>query len=331
MRIEVNTNIDEEFRSRWEKFVLDHPNGNFFQSPAAYGFFKSVDGYKPVLLAAENENEIKGILSAVIIKESGLKGYFSRRCIVWGGPICTESLAAERLLVKLDQEISDKAIYTEFRNSFSMDEFDSYFLKAGYNFEERINYLVNLESVEANKKKLNENRRRQINKSIKSGTNILVADNIEQVKQFYEILKELYKSKVKKPLPSFNFFEKFFVQKDFGKYLLVEYKGKIIGGIMCPVYKDTIFEYYICGLDNQFRDQAPSVMATWAAIEYGINNGIKYFDFMGAGKPDDEYGVREFKSKFGGNEVRYGRYIKINNKVLYNIGALGLRLLKIFN
>jgi len=140
-------------------------------------------------------------------------------------------------------------------------------------------------------------------------------------------LLELYKSKVKKPIPSFDFFQKFFENSYLGKYLLIEYQGKIIGGIMTPVYKDTIYEWYVCGLDNEFKDQSPSVMATWAAIEYGINNGLKCFDFMGAGKPNEDYGVREFKSKFGGKEVRYGRYVRINNKLMYNIGELGLKLL----
>jgi len=40
------------------------------------------------------------------------------------------------------------------------------------------------------------------------------------------------------------------------------------------------------------------------------------------------YGVREFKSKFGGEEVRFGRYIKINRPVLYWIGKTGLKILQ---
>ena len=70
-------------------------------------------------------------------------------------------------------------------------------------------------------------------------------------------------------------------------------------------------------------------MATWAAIEYGARNGLSYFDFMGAGSPDSDYGVREFKSKFGGKLVNYGRFLRINHPVLYQIGKIGLKLLKV--
>lgn len=151
---------------------------------------------------------------------------------------------------------------------------------------------------------------------------------MQQLKQFYLILKDLYKTKVKKPLPSFEFFKKFYELDGAGKYLFVEFNGIIIGGIMCPVYRNTIYDWYMCGLDSEFKAQSPSVMATWAGIEYAAKNGLKYFDFMGAGKPDDNYGVRKFKSKFGGKEVRYGRYLRINNKLLYNVGKLGLKILK---
>jgi len=98
---------------------------------------------------------------------------------------------------------------------------------------------------------------------------------------------------------------------------------------MCPIYQKTIYEWYLAGIDGVFKNIYPSVLATWAPIEYAAKNGLKYFDFMGAGKPDDDYGVRQFKSKFGGMEVEYGRYLFINKPLLYNVGKFGLWLNKI--
>ena len=49
---------------------------------------------------------------------------------------------------------------------------------------------------------------------------------------------------------------------------------------------------------------------------------------MGAGKPDENYGVREFKEKFGGELVEYGRFIRINNPLLYKLGTSALSILK---
>ena len=49
---------------------------------------------------------------------------------------------------------------------------------------------------------------------------------------------------------------------------------------------------------------------------------------MGAGKPDDSYGVREFKAKFGGQLVEHGRFQNIINPFLYEVGKLGVKIMK---
>ena len=108
--------------------------------------------------------------------------------------------------------------------------------------------------------------------------------------------------------------------------MIIDYQDKIIGGILCPITPDkAIYEWYIVGLDRQYPGIYPSVLATWAPIEYAINNGLKCFDFLGAGKRDQDYGVREFKSKFGGKLVAYGRYERINKSFLYKIGKAGVK------
>ncbi len=162
-----------------------------------------------------------------------------------------------------------------------------------------------------------------------TGVNIKEAQSIQQVKELYDLLFDLYRTKIKKPLPSFDFFRLFYEMKEIGKIFLVFKENKVIGGSICPVYKDKIYEWYICGEDRKYKDIYPSVLATWAPISYAANNGLKCFDFMGAGSPEDNYGVREFKAQFGGNEVKYGRYLKINNMLLYTIGKIGLKLINI--
>jgi serine/alanine adding enzyme len=105
-------------------------------------------------------------------------------------------------------------------------------------------------------------------------------------------------------------------------------ENKVVGGIVCPVLDHRkIFEFYVCGLDGEYRDHYPSVMATYAAMEYALQNGIALFDFMGAGSPDEAYGVREFKSRFGGEEVEHGRFITILNPTMYSVGKAGLKIL----
>lgn len=329
--IQFHTNISEKGFKVLENFLYHHSYSNFFQSTIAYQFFKAVDNYEPFMIVAQDGDKIAGSLLAVVIKESGgLKGFFSRRCIVWGGPLVhrDDLRIWSGLLDALDRLVSAKAIYCEFRNFRDLADKKTLFFKSGYHYLDHLNYIVPISSLDKARSSLSKSKKRQINKSLNSGAKIIEAESIDQVRNFYAVLETLYKEKIKKPLPTFDFFSEFFRNKKLGVFLLVMYKGSIIGGIMCPIYKNTIYEWYVCGLDGEIKNIYPSVLATWAPILYAADNKLAYFDFMGAGRPDRDYGVREFKSKFGGNGVNFGRFVRINQKIYYQIGKLGLEISK---
>lgn len=315
-----------------ETFLNSNPNTNFFQSLEAFDFFCDVDNYEPFFVISTINETVNGSILAVFIHEGkGPKRYFSRRCIIWGGPIVEndDPQIVLCLLSELGKQTKRKAIYTEFRNFIDFSIYHNIFNSLNYQFHEHLNYIIHIDSLAHALQNLSKSKKRQINKSLNKGAEITEAENLDQVKEFYTILKRLYLHKVKKPLPEFSFFKAFFENNKIGIFLLVKYQKKIIGGIMCPVFRETIFEWFVCGLDHEYDDIYPSVLATWAPIEYAANNGLNYFDFMGAGRPDEDYGVREFKSKFGGRLVEYGRYIKIENAALFIIGKLGLRLTRL--
>jgi len=68
----------------------------------------------------------------------------------------------------------------------------------------------------------------------------------------------------------------------------------------------------------------------WIGANVTILPGVTIGEcsIIGAGSADSDYGVREFKSKFGGELVQYGRFLRVNNKLLYNIGKFGLKILQ---
>jgi lipid II:glycine glycyltransferase (peptidoglycan interpeptide bridge formation enzyme) len=51
----------------------------------------------------------------------------------------------------------------------------------------------------------------------------------------------------------------------------------------------------------------------WFELRWAHDNGFSVYDSGGAGQPDVPYGVRKFKSKFGGRLVQYGRYRRVNS------------------
>lgn len=325
MLLKISEKINTE---QWLNYSHNSRQNNAFQLPAFYNFINTVPGYKAIALAIEVSNEIEALCVVTIQKEKGIKGFFSTRAIIYGGPLLNGNLEACDLLLKSISEKLKSVIYIETRNFKDYSNFKSNFEKNGWHYETYLNFHLNCSNEQIVWNNFNSNRKRQIKKAISSGTVLQEAVNESEILEFYAILKNLYLNKIKKPLPSEDFFIAFF-KSEVGKILLVKFQNKVIGGIVCPILtNECIYEFYICGLDQEYKDQSPSVMATYAAIEYGFKNNLKYFDFMGAGKSNEDYGVRDFKSKFGGELVEHGRFIKINRPFMYKLGKTVLLLLK---
>ncbi len=110
--------------------------------------------------------------------------------------------------------------------------------------------------------------------------------------------------------------------------VVVFYKNKIIGGGFFLYDKYTIYNWYRGALDYEYKKQYPSVIADWAIMKYGLENGLENFDFMGAGIKGQKYGVRTYKSRFGGELVEFGRFHIVTNKILYKLGFIALDISK---
>jgi lipid II:glycine glycyltransferase (peptidoglycan interpeptide bridge formation enzyme) len=61
----------------------------------------------------------------------------------------------------------------------------------------------------------------------------------------------------------------------------------------------------------------------WELLKWGSENNFRTFDFGGAGKPNEKYGPRQFKAKFGGKQVNYGRNICVHSPNLLKISTWG--------
>lgn len=315
---------------KWRELLEKSPYASPFQTPEFYTFFKRTPSTDAEVLAISESNSLTALVVVSIQKEPWLKSYFSRRAIVYGGPLFAKDASSQVVCALMDgmkRLVEEKAIYLEIRNYFDYSKYNELIVQRSYQFQPWLNFQLKTDDMETLMSNMSSSRVRQIKKAKKNGAEWRIASNEEEVKEFYRILYLLYKNKIKKPLFNLTFFLDFF-RLNLGKYLLVYHNDTIIGGIMCPVFKGkSIYEYYVCGLDQEYKSQYPSIMATWAAIEYAHKNSLGVFDFMGAGAPDEDYGVREFKARFGGELVEHGRYIKVMNPILYYVGKMGMYVL----
>ena len=184
--------LSKSFIIKWKEFVDIHPNGNFFQTPEFVDLINSVPNYKADVIFQKKKNILTGILVYTEQKEgSGLKGVFTNRCIVYGGPLVLngekEDEIAGSLLKKLKKQTG--AIYIKFRSLFDTSSLKDVFESHNYSYKPHLNYIVPIApNTEETLLLLNSSRRRQVRKSMKSGAEIINPSSIEEVKSFYQIL-----------------------------------------------------------------------------------------------------------------------------------------------
>lgn len=334
-------------RTEWSRLVQSSSTGTWFQTPEAYDFFASMpELFRPFVLAissqpsAVRDQALRGVcVGYVTVEKNPIKQIFTRRAIIIGGPAladdCTED-EVEALMKAVRGMLQSQAIYVETRNFNDYSRWKGAFEAAGFEYQAHLNFHVDTSSVEVVEANLGKSRKRDIRTTIREGVTIVELANegmseVEKtrlVHEYYAILQDLYTTKIKTPLFPESFFQTLAKHKD-ARFLLTEYSDKIIGGTVCVTHeRKCLYEWFVCGEDGIYPHVFPSCYATYAGIRYAAEHNMSRFDMMGAGKPNEAYGVRDFKAKFGGKEVEHGRFVCITKSLQYKIGVLGVKILK---
>lgn len=343
---------EQIIREDWNAIVQKSATGTWFQTLEAYEFFQSQpEQFRPFAFGLDNDGTLRGVCSGyVTVEQSALKQFLTRRAVIIGGPALADDCTEEEvttLMSAVRSQLKSQAIYVETRNFNDYSRWKEAFRQAGFSYQPHLNFHVHTNqawaAIEAN---IGKHRRKYIRLSFRDGATVTVVpndgmsrdeslneplalnDELKLVHDYYEILVELYKTKVKMPLQPWEFFEKLYHCPSC-KYLLVLYDGQVVGGSICMLLPGHgVYEWYACGKDGVFKNIHPSSVTKYAGMKYACDNGYAVFDMMGAGKPDEEYGVRDFKAEFGGELVEHGRFLCVTKPLLYRIGVLGVKILK---
>lgn len=328
--ITVNTTPDAIDNHQWKE-LENARTANFFQTKECYEFYRSLPHvFTPFVFSVTENQLLKGIVVGYVTKEKNpLKQFFSRRAIIIGGPMIADDIsepALTALLTKTREQLENQAIYVETRNFKDYSAHKTIFEKCGFSYQPHLNFHIDTTSDAIVNDNMGKSRKRDVKNALKNGALIDENPTLDDVKKYYDILRHLYKTRVKTPLFPLDFFLRLY-ESDFCKFITVKFNDQVIGGTVCVGNGGTaLYEWFACGEDRKFRSLYPSNLATYGGIIYATRNGYRYFDMMGAGKPDANYGVRAFKAKFGGTLVEHGRFLCVNHRLLYSLGKLVVSL-----
>jgi serine/alanine adding enzyme len=303
---------------RWNQFVYQHSKGSIFHTSHMMEVFKGTRNHEPLFLAAIDEaGEILALLTCVRVKTlNGLLSNLASRSIFYAEPICredhlgVEALAA--LLAKHDHQVQRRVLFTEVRPLSAGGEERTALAQCGYDREGYLNYLTDLRKpIDELWRNTSNPCRANIRRGQKAGITIEDVTSEKGLEILYRLLQLTF-TRARIPLPDKSLFSqalKILQPRDMLKIFVAHYKGSPIGASAVLLYKKICYEWY-WGVER-VKSVYPAECLTWHRIEWAQQNNYELYDFGGAGWPDKPYGVRDFKSKFGGELVNYGRYRRI--------------------
>jgi lipid II:glycine glycyltransferase (peptidoglycan interpeptide bridge formation enzyme) len=278
--------------------------------------------------AVDEEKQIKAMLSGVIeTVKPGFLSSLSKRAVMMQAPIFDEIDALDFLLSEYSKIMKHKVVYSEVRNHYDPECMSRTMLKNGFKYEDHLNIIVDLSQTEDILwQQIHSKRRNEIRKAEKNRV-IVKRLTDEYISESYSIIKEVY-DRAKLPLPSILFFENSlqYSTQNMGMGMYGAFLNDDLIGIMFTLqYKNIVYDLY-AGSKSKYYDKNPNDIIPWKVFNICKNEGKTIFDFGGAGKPNVPYGVRDYKMKFGGKLVNYGRFTLVHNPIKMKLAETGFKI-----
>jgi hypothetical protein len=332
MSLIVTEDLDQ---SQWRLFVENHPEGNIFHTPEFFQVLRKSEGYEPILMAAVDENDhIQAIFNPVIINRiGGIFKKLSSYALVFGGVLPADGNKGQRalslLLQTYEKKIKGRALLTEIRNVTDQSLVQPLLDRYGYKYEDHLNYINNLKSDQHTVfRNFGARLRKQIRREIKKRkVHIEEVKNRDQVSICYNLLRRSYRN-ARIPFSNRDLFQNAFSllhPKGMILFTLAYVDATPVATSVDLIYKNRIYGWY-GGVNRDYSAYVPNEMLTWYIFQWGMKKGLYIYDFGGAGKPGKKYGVRDFKSKFGGELVCFGRNTNKHNPIILALSKVGYEI-----
>lgn len=330
--MEVINHLDENL---WREFVNNHPQGQIFHTPEMFRVFAQTKNYQPTLWATVDQHQRPlALFLPVEITLMGILRRFTSRAVAYSSVLCvpgpTGQEALEKLLPVYRQAVGKKLLFTEFRNSASLDDLQPILNKNGFKHEDHLNFLVNLaRPPEEIWNSIRSAAKRNIRQARKQGVTIKKVNEARRIPEVHAVLQAIYQ-RIQVPLVDVSFFQAAFdilYPQSMMEIFVASVQGVDVGVLTLLLHKDTALYWYTGSLREYTRYRAGDLLV-WHIMEWASQQGFRILDFGGAGKPDEPYGVRDFKAKFGGELVNYGRNTCIHAPLTFTLSKIFYQIVR---
>ena len=298
----------KEDAEEWDRIVKTSPHGTLFHTWKWLKITEKHSGKRLYPLMGYKGSELIGVYPLFSSRK-----YFLR--MVFSPPPSTGIPYLGIVLDKFDKLKQDKreVNFREFYNSaekFIRSELNANYVQislspgfidarpfkwSGYNVEPVYHYLINLEKGEKSVwSGFKGSLRAHIKKAQKEGITVKQGEK-EEVKLLFNRLKERYAEQGRRiPMSKsylLDIFKEFYPQNM--RVFMAEYNGEYVGGIITLIFKEKIL-FWIGAPKAKLKGLSPNDLVQWECIKWAIENGLKYYEEVGANTPR----LCEFKSRY---------------------------------
>jgi predicted N-acyltransferase len=228
--------------------------------------------------------------------------------------------------------VKGSPLFTELRNLSDLGDVQPILQDNDFVYEGHLNFLVDLQRpVEEIWSSVASNVRTNARKARRMGVVVEEVTSPDKFPVVYAILARVYE-RIQVPLAPPSLFEaasEILYPQRMIKFFVARVEDTCIGAAIRLLYKDVIYAWY-AGAIRDYTSHKANDLLNWHVLEWGAQNGFGCFDFGGAGKPDEEYGPRKFKAKFGGEMVEFGRNTYVHSRLRLQFSQVGYRLYRRF-
>ena len=324
--------------SRWSAFVEGHPQGSIFHTPEMHRVFADTLRHSPSVWASVDEaDEIQALFTPVSIAAwGGPLRSLTTRTVSFAGPLVAPGeagvAALDALMSAYRGTSPRRSLFTEIRNMYDHSTLIPTLQAAGFEHERHLNFLIDLTASEEEIwRRVSSTARRNINKARRVGVEVEIVTDSAGVAAAYRVLEDVY-HRIRVPLADRSMFEAAFrILRPLGRLELglARLDGQTIG-VMLLLFSNGVATYWYAGTLREFATSRAGDLLAWHAITTGRARDCHVLDFGGAGKPDEPYGVRDFKAKYGGRQVDYGRDVWVPSRARLRAATTGYEVARRF-
>jgi serine/alanine adding enzyme len=280
--------------SPWDNYVNNNKHATIYHKFGWKRVIEKTFNHLSYFMTAEEDGRIHGVLPLFLMKSIIFGRYLISLPFIDSSGLIADSQDIASLLcnqaIKLAQD--NEVDFLELRNPVKIE--DPNLITASH----KVNFILPLDPDPEFlwTKVFHENIRNKVRKAIKHNLQVESGNDKHFIDNFYEVFSKNMRYLGTPVYPKIFFMN---ILKEFPQNMLiflVYYNGKVIGGKVVLLFRDTVYFIYHSSM-REYAKLAPNNLLYWRAIEYACQNKYK---FCNMGRSTKDTGPYNFKKQWGG-------------------------------